>query len=124
MIFGLGTDIINVDRIEKMVAKGRKNLETIFTEREMAYCEKKTRKSEHYAVRFAAKEAVLKALGIGWRNGFSFSEIEILNNNLGKPTVFLHGKVKVFFQEKKLKQITVSLSHSKENAIAVAILEK
>ena len=124
MIFGLGTDIIKVNRIEKMVAKGRKNLETIFTEREMDYCESKTRRSEHYAARFAAKEAVLKALGIGWRDGFAFPEIEILNDNLGKPTVILHGKVKNFFQKQKLKQITISLSHAKENAIAVAILEK
>ena len=123
MIFGLGTDIIKVDRFEKMVAKGRRYLKTIFTESEMNYCESKTRKSEHYAARFAAKEAVLKALGMGWRDGFTFSEIEILNDKLGKPMVFLHGKVEDYFQKQKLKQITISLSHSKENAIAVAILE-
>ncbi len=123
MIFGLGTDIIKVDRFEKMVAKGRKYLKTIFTESEMKYCESKTRKSEHYAARFAAKEAVLKAMGMGWRDGYTFSEIEILNDELGKPMVFLYGKVKDFFQKQKLKQITISLSHSKENAIAVAILE-
>ncbi len=124
MIFGLGTDIIKVDRIEKMVANGREYMKTIFTEREMDYCESKTRSSEHYAARFAAKEAVLKAMGIGWRNGFAFTEIEILNDKLGKPVVFLHGKVNDFFQEQKLKQVTISLSHAKENAIAVAILEK
>jgi holo-[acyl-carrier protein] synthase len=124
MIFGIGTDIIKVDRFEKMVAKGRKNLKTIFTEREMDYCESKTRRSEHYAARFAAKEAVLKALGIGWRDGFAFSDIEILNDNLGKPEVFLHGKVKNYFKTQKIKQIKIYMSHSKENAIAFAILEK
>ena len=124
MIFGIGTDIIEVDRVEKMVARGRKHLETIFTEREMEYCEIKVRKFEHYAARFAAKEAVLKALGTGWRDGLAFSDIEILNDDLGKPKISLQGKVKAFFDEQQIKQVSISLSHTKENAIAVVILEK
>ena len=124
MIFGIGTDIIEVERIEKMVARGRQYLETIFTEKEMEYCESKARKSEHYAVRYAAKEATFKALGTGWRDGFAFSEIEVINDELGKPQVFLNGKVKEFFDLHQIKQTSISLSHGKASAIAVIILEK
>ena len=124
MIFGIGTDIIEVQRIEKMVAKGRQYLETIFTDAEMGYCESRAKKSEHYAVRYAAKEATLKAMGAGWRDGLAFSDIEVINDELGKPQVFLHGKAKRIFDDNQIKQTHVSLSHSKESAIAVIILEK
>jgi holo-[acyl-carrier protein] synthase len=123
VIFGIGTDIIEVDRIAKLVARGRKSLETIFTEKEMEYCESKARSPEHYAARYAAKEAILKALGTGWRDCLAFSDIEIANDELGKPQVFLHGKAKELFDRQQIRWITISLSHTKENAIAVAILE-
>jgi holo-[acyl-carrier protein] synthase len=124
MIFGVGTDIIEVERIEKMVAKGRQYLDTIFTKEEVKYCESKARRAEHYAARYAAKEAVLKALGVGWRDGFAFSDIEILNNELGQPYIFLRGKVRAFSDEHQITKTSVSLSHSKESAVAVIILEK
>ena len=123
MIFGIGTDIIEVKRIEKIVASGRQYLETIFTEKEMEYCEAKARKSEHFAVRYAAKEAFLKALGSGWRDGLAFSDIEIINDELGKPQVFLHGEVKRVYNHHQIQQTSISLSHTKEIAIAVIILE-
>lgn len=123
MIFGIGTDIIEIVRIERMVARGRQYLDTIFTEKEIEYCEAKSRRSEHYAARYAAKEAVLKALGTGWRDGLSFSEIEVLNDELGKPQVFLHGKVRESFEHHQIKQTSVSLSHDRDCAIAVIILE-
>jgi holo-[acyl-carrier protein] synthase len=69
VIFGVGTDIIEVERIGRMVARGRQYLETIFTDKEIEYCESKARKSQHYAVRYAAKEAALKALNAGWQIG-------------------------------------------------------
>ncbi len=123
MIFGIGTDIIEVKRVEEMVAKGRQYLETIFTEKEIDYCGAKARKSEHYAARYAAKEAILKALGTGWRGGLSFSDIEILNDELGKPHVFLYGEVKRAFEHYRIQQTSISLSHTKEIAIAFIILE-
>ena len=123
MIFGIGTDIIEVKRLEKIVAKGRQYLDTIFTEKEVEYCETKGRKAEHYAARYAAKEATLKALGVGWRDGFTFSDIEVINDELGKPRIFLHGKVKEFWDQHQIKQTSISLSHSKDSAIAVIILE-
>lgn len=123
MIFGIGTDIIEVKRVEKIVASGRQYLETIFTEKEMEYCEANARKSEHFAVRYAAKEAFLKALGSGWRDGLAFSDIEIINDELGKPQVFLHGEVKRVYNHHQIQQTSISLSHTKEIAIAVIILE-
>ncbi len=124
MIFGIGTDIIEVERVARMVARGRQYLETIFTVKEIEYCEPKSRKAEHYAARYAAKEATLKALGIGWRDGFAFSDIEVINDELGKPQVLLYGKVKRFFDRYQIKRTSISLSHSKESAVAVIVLEK
>lgn len=124
VIQGIGTDIFEVKRMADLADKGRQHLLAIFTKNEIDYCESKTRKQEHYAARYAAKEAVLKALGTGWRDGLSFPDIEILNDELGKPLVVLHGKVKKFFEEQKIEKIFISLSHTSDTAMAVAILEK
>lgn len=124
MIFGTGTDILEVERMAKLAARGRPYLETLFTAQEIAYCESKARPSEHYAARYAAKEAVLKALGTGWRDGLAFCEIEILNDGLGKPQVFLHGKTKEFCDSAQVRGCSISLSHTRKLAMAVAILEK
>jgi holo-[acyl-carrier protein] synthase len=123
VIFGIGTDIIEVARIGEMAARGREYLATIFTQKEIEYCETKARKSQHYAVRYAAKEAALKALSVGWRDGLGFHEIEVLDDERGKPQVFVHGHVKSLFEQLQIKRASVSLSHSKESAIAVVILE-
>ena len=106
-----------------MAARGRDYLETIFTEKEIEYCESKAKKAQHYAARYAAKEAALKALSVGWRDGLGFCEIEVLDNERGQPQVFVHGKVKSLFEQLQIKQTSISLSHSKESAIAVVILE-
>jgi holo-[acyl-carrier protein] synthase len=123
VIFGIGTDIIEVKRVGKMVARGRQYLETIFTEKEMHYCEAKARKSEHYAARYAAKEAILKALGTGWRGGLAYSDIEIINEEMGQPQVLVRGEVRNFFNDHQIQKTLISLSHTREIAIAVVILE-
>ncbi len=123
MIFGIGTDIIELERVGAMLARGRPHLETIFTAKEIEYCEGKARKAEHYGVRFAAKEATLKALKRGWRDGLTFCDIEVVGDELGQPQVIVHGKVKEMFEREGIKQASISLSHSRENAIAVVILE-
>ena len=110
--------------MEKMAARGRQYLETIFTEKEVDYCDTRTRKSEHYAARYAAKEALLKALGTGWRDGLAFSDIEIINDDLGQPQVFVHGEVKKIIDQHQILQTSISISHTEEIAIAVVILEK
>jgi holo-[acyl-carrier protein] synthase len=124
VIFGIGTDIIDVKRVEKMLSKGKQYLEAVFTEKEINYCEKKVRKAEHYASRYAAKEAILKAVGTGWRGKLTYHDIEIINDNSGKPHVFVQGEVRKFFDLNKIITTSISLSHTKETAIAFIILEK
>jgi holo-[acyl-carrier protein] synthase len=124
LIFGTGIDIIEVERIENQISKSTGFKEKIFTVQEIEYCESKKYKAQNYAVRFAAKEAFLKAIGIGWRGALAFNEIEILNNRLGKPEVFLYGNTKKFIEKKKITGVHVSLSHIKSYASAVVIIEK
>jgi len=124
MIVGIGTDIIEVPRIEKLLTKQKRFQGRIFTETEIAYCETKKNKVQNYAARFAAKEAFLKAIGTGWRQGVSFKEIEIVNNERGKPEIFLSGKAREFADDLGITNIQVSLSHLKDFAIAVVAAEK
>ncbi len=124
MIAGLGTDIIEVGRIkEKLLAdEGFRN--SIFTHVEIEYCESKKNKAENYAARYAAKEAFFKALGTGWRYGMAWREIEIINDELGKPDIKVSGKVQEYIERSKIKNIHVSLSHIKDMVNAIVIIEK
>ncbi len=125
MIFGTGTDIIEIKRIESSIARSEAFVNKIFTEAEQVYCKgQKAGIFQSYAARYAAKEAVFKALGTGYRYGMAFREIEVINDKLGKPEVTVYGKVKAFVQEQKITNIHISLSHIKEMALAFVILEK
>jgi holo-[acyl-carrier protein] synthase len=95
----------------------------VFTPQEITYCESKTNKHQHYTARFAAKEAFMKALGTGWRYGIRFTQIEIENNALGQPSIFLKDKAKDIAQEKGVSKILVSLAHLKDFATAMVVLE-
>jgi holo-[acyl-carrier protein] synthase len=123
MIFGVGTDLLEVARMEKIASRGEPHLEGMFTRHERDYCESGARAAERYAGRFAGKEALLKALGTGWRAGMAFTEIEILNNELGQPTVCLHGKIKEFAEGQGITGISISITHTRELAMAIVILE-
>lgn len=122
MIIGIGTDIAEVSRIAKSIESNAFK-EKVFSKMEVLYCETKTNKAENYAARFAAKEAFFKALGTGWRGGMAFNEVEVLNDELGKPTLNLLGKTAEIIQEKNIKMIHVSLSHIKDVAMAMVVLE-
>ena len=125
MIFGIGTDIIEVERIGKRIEKSDALKQKLYTTTEQKYCEKgKVTVYQCYAARFAAKEAFFKALGTGYRYGMAFHEIEVLNDELGKPYVNPHGKVKAFLEEKKIKHFHLSISHVKAMANAFVVLEK
>lgn len=124
MIFGIGTDIIEIRRVEEKLARTAGLKKRVFTPREIAYCESKARSPQHFAVRFAAKEAFLKAIGTGWRGGYRFVDIEVLNNEQGKPELVVNGKVKDFCEENGITGLHVSLSHIREIAKAVVVLEK
>jgi holo-[acyl-carrier protein] synthase len=98
--------------------------ELVFSKTEIAYCEAKTNKFEHYAARFAAKEAFFKALGTGWLENTLFNEVEITNTDNGKPELVLLGSTLETINEMGIKKILVSLSHIKTIASAIVIVEK
>jgi holo-[acyl-carrier protein] synthase len=123
MIFGMGTDMVEVARMAEKLDKDAGFRELVFSSAEIAYCEPKVHKYEHYAARFAAKEAFLKALGTGWKNGTAFNEIEMINNEQGKPALFFHGKTAATLAVMNLGKISVSVSHVKTMASAVVIIE-
>jgi holo-[acyl-carrier protein] synthase len=123
MIAGLGIDIIEVRRIAEKIEKDNGFRELVFSANEIVYCESKARKHEHYAARFAAKEAFFKALGTGWLNGTAFNEVEIINNEQGKPEITLLGLTNSTINALGNFSMTVALTHIKSTASAVVILE-
>ena len=125
-IFGIGTDIINIKRMENSLKKNSPGFKNkIFSKNEIIYCEKKKNPSSFYAKRFAAKEALSKALGTGIRKGINFKDIEISNDNYGKPSILLKGKVADYLK-KKIKNrkyyIYLSLSDDVPWAQATVII--
>ena len=113
MIIGIGCDIIEVSRIEKALGK-QKFAEKVFTEREIKYCAARgVQQSQSYAARYAAKEAVAKALGSGFRGG-SLQEIEVINNSMGKPEIKLSGKFQTLAKEKGCENFRRALSKTKQ----------
>ena len=123
MIFGIGTDMIEVERVAEKIGKNVGFRELVFSKREIEYCEAKTNKYEHYAARFAAKEAFFKALGTGWKNGTTFNEIEITNDETGKPFISLLGETGTSIEAMNIGKIAVSLSHLKTIASAFVVIE-
>ena len=125
MIFGTGTDIIEVARMKKHLENNDALKAKLFTKAEQDYAEKgKVTVWQRYAARFAAKEAFFKALGTGYRYGMAFHEIEVKNDELGKPFIEPHGKVKDYLITQKVSEIHLTISHVKEMASAFVILEK
>jgi holo-[acyl-carrier protein] synthase len=123
MIKGIGVDIIDIARIKEMVNKNRRFVQKIFSEYEIEYCESKSKKEIHYAARFAAKEAFLKALGTGWRHGIKWTDMAVENDELGKPRIKLEDKAKDIFKEMNSQSISLSISHTKEYAVAFVVIE-
>tara|TARA_B100001123_G_scaffold445704_1_gene597996 strand:+ start:524 stop:937 length:414 start_codon:yes stop_codon:yes gene_type:complete len=113
-IFGIGTDIVNIERMDNSLKRyGKKFKKKIFSDKEINYCEKKRNSSAFYAKRFAAKEAATKALGTGIRKGISLKNIEISNNANGKPFISLKGSVASYLTKKiKKKKYNIHLSLS------------
>ncbi|MFC1887434.1 holo-ACP synthase [Candidatus Cloacimonadota bacterium] len=124
MISGIGIDIIEVARVQKLTSRDDKFLQKIFTKTEMEYCRKFKNGVQNFAGRFAVKEAFLKAMGTGWSSGLKFSEIETVNDKLGKPEIYLYGRTKEIFQERELKIAHVSIAHLKDYATAVVVIEE
>ena len=123
-IFGIGTDIVDISRIKKLLKNNEKFKKRIFSQKEIKYCESKKNKTSCYSKRFAAKEAFSKALGTGISKGISFNEISINNNKYGAPFIELKGKTKIIFKNltKKNNKIYLSLSDEKKYALAMVTI--
>ena len=124
MIVGTGIDVTDVPRIAESIQRfGERFLRRVFTAGEIQYCESKANRVERYAARFAAKEAAMKALGTGWNCGVRWRDIEVFRQPGGRPTLRFHGKAAEFAVKLSTKNVSLSLSHTPEQAIAQVILE-
>jgi len=123
MVLGVGIDIIEIQRIIKSVERyGDRFLDKVYTTIELEYCLSKFNKFQHLAARFAAKEAVYKAVTSGWEQGISWQDIEIFNDPFGNPEVKPSGKLKTFLANDK--ELKISMSHSDNYVTCVAIIYK
>jgi holo-[acyl-carrier protein] synthase len=123
-IIGIGCDIIECLRIAQMIERhGELFISRVYTEHEIDYCASRKAATQHYAGRWAAKEAVLKALGTGWRRGISWRDIEISNNASGGPIVALRGGARDVLQRSGIRQMHVTISHCRTYAVAYAVAE-
>lgn len=124
MIIGTGIDIVNIERIEGLMGRwGTRFLDRVYTEREISWCQRRSRPSECFALRFAAKEAFLKAIGSGLRNGVQWTDIEVENDPLGKPLLSLHRRAKEILQTRRIERTFLTLSHDRPFAVAHVLLE-
>jgi holo-[acyl-carrier protein] synthase len=124
MIVGTGIDIAEVDRIANSIARfGRRFVERIFTPEEIRYCESKANKAERYAGRFAAKEAAMKAIGTGWNHGVTWRDVEVRRAPGSRPTMEFHNKAGEFFRKLGAARAHLSITHTKDSAMAQVILE-
>ena len=123
MIIGIGIDLIEVERVMSKINKGKGFKEKVFSAGEIAFCESNN-KAENYAARFAAKEAFLKATGLGLLLGHELADIEVVNDVNGKPSLNLRGNFKVQAELNNWNKIHVTLSHLQQTACAVVIIEQ
>ncbi len=124
MIKGVGIDLVKIERIKRAIDNNGRFLERVFTKEEIARGEKKKDRYQFYGAHFATKEAVMKTLGTGWRKGVRWKDIQVIHNNDGKPEVRLVGKTKEIAKRLEIDEVLVSMSHTKEYAIAQAIAIK
>lgn len=122
MIYGIGVDLVKIERMKEAHEKwGMRFFEKFLTENELAYCFERKEPYPSISVRFAAKEALVKA--IGSEVFVNLKDIEIVNNEVGKPSVKANGRLAEFFREKEIKRCHLSLSHEREFGIACVVLE-
>lgn len=121
-ILGIGTDIIECLRIAQMVERhGELFIERVYTPHEIGYCSSRKAATQHYAGRWAAKEAVLKAIGTGWVRGITWRDVEVRNDQGGRPSIFLSGGAADAARKLGIEEVQISISHCRTHAIAYAI---
>ena len=118
---GLGVDIVEIDRMAALIARSPRFTERVFSEQERAYCDAKSNPAAHYAARFAAKEAVVKALGTGFSQGIGVRDIEVRLFASGKPVVSLSGKAAEVATQRGVRDISISLTYTRTEAVACAL---
>jgi holo-[acyl-carrier protein] synthase len=124
MVLGLGTDLIEIERIQGSIEQyGERFLERVFTVEEIAYCKRKKQSAESFAARFAAKEAGAKALGTGISRGVSWKEIEVTREMGQRPMLHFRGRAAELAKALGVRRVHLTLSHSRKLAIAVALVE-
>ena len=121
-IIGIGSDFVEIDRVRKAIEKNQHFMERVFTENEISCCKRKANPWQSFAARFAAKEAVSKAFGVGL-GAMGLTNIEVLNKAGGQPVATLYGTAKALAEEKNVRNVHVSLSHSEIYAMATAVAE-
>jgi holo-[acyl-carrier protein] synthase len=125
VIVSIGIDIIEIRRVREVLARTPRFRERVFTEEERAYCDSRGANSvQHYAARFAAKEAAFKALRTGWRDGLSWHHVEVAADELGAPLLLLSGHARDLFDRMGATHAHLSLSHTAEHAVAQVIFER
>lgn len=122
MAAGIGVDMLEIARMERVIARRPSFLRRVFTDEERRYCEAHARPAEHYAARFAAREAVLKALGTGFAQGIGLHDVSVRNDESGRPIAVLSGRAAQIAAEKGVQEIALSLSHTREVAVANAVM--
>ncbi|MFN2257331.1 MAG: holo-ACP synthase [Desulfuromonadaceae bacterium] len=124
-VAGIGTDIVRVERFDEFIAHNNRGvLERLFTRTELEYALPRRQAAEHLAARFAAKEAFLKALGTGLREGLTWQDMEVCKDHYGAPSLKLSGRAEELFHARSLHTVFLSYSHEREYAVATVVLEK
>jgi holo-[acyl-carrier protein] synthase len=124
MILGTGIDIVKIERIDRIIARwGEPFLNRVFTNSEIQWCQKRSRPASCFALRFAAKEAFLKAIGWGLQNGIRWTDVEVERTPLGKPFLSFHRKVKEIVEDQKIERVHLTLSDEPPFALAQVIIE-
>jgi holo-[acyl-carrier protein] synthase len=121
MVRGIGVDIIEIERIRESIERtGTQFLEKIYSPAEVEYCNAKAYRYQHFAARFAAKEALSKAVATGWAGEFRWKNVEIINNPSGKPDIILHGSMRELLGTAR---VHLSMSHSDSHVVAMVVIE-
>lgn len=123
MVIGIGIDIVEVRRISRALQGGDEIANRVFTANELEYCRARKNQFQHFAGRFAAKEAALKALGTGWQEGIRWKDVEVVPGELGKPQLSFHGRAQEIFDASGAQDAQVTITHASEYAVAAVVIE-
>jgi holo-[acyl-carrier protein] synthase len=123
VIVGIGIDIVEVQRIRRALRRSEETAKRIFTAVELEYCLERRNKYQHFAGRFAAKEAAFKALGTGWQKGIRWQDVEVVAEKHGRPSLRFYGRAGEFLEALGVKRGLVTISHTSEYAVAAVVLD-